>query len=108
MLGKLLRAPSQLEGLLSSSRMSISSSVMRMDLCTGESWRPIAGIGTAGAAIDILFVRIPLDGCTKDSSDSDRSRLSRDGTLRLIGDKPEGEKAMACDTYRSKCLGGYG
>ena len=49
--------------------------------------------GTAGAPMVNPLMR-DLDG-SGSSADNDKLRLSRDWALRLIGDKPEGEIAIA-------------
>ena len=72
---------------------SLSSSEVRVFLFMGESRLRGPATGTAGAAMVNPLMR-DLDGICS-SADSDRLRLSRDWALRLIGDKPEGEKAIA-------------
>ena len=50
----------------------------------------------------ILEVRVPLAGLCNSSSDIVRLRLlNRDCALRLIGDKPEGEMAIARNASRN-------
>ena len=52
----------------------------------------------------IFLERIPLDGLNNESSDNVRFKLSRDCALRFIGDKPEGEIAMA--RHEPQCYAG--
>ena len=59
----------------------------------GESRRRGPVTGTAGAPMVNPLMR-DLDG-SGSSADNDRLRLSRDWALRLIGDKPDGEIAIA-------------
>ena len=72
---------------------SLSSSEVRVCLFMGESRLRGPATGTAGAPMVNPLMR-DLDGMCS-SADNDRLRLSRDWALRLIGDKPEGEKAIA-------------
>ena len=61
----------------------------------GESRRRDPETGTAGAPMAKPLMRA-LDGIANSSSaDIDKLRLSRDWALRLIGDKPDGEIAIA-------------
>ena len=77
------------------SRASLSSSDVRVGLFIGESRRRDPETGTAGAPMAKPLMRA-LDGIANNSSaDIDKLRLSRDWALRLIGDKPEGEIAIA-------------
>ena len=72
---------------------SLSSSEVRDALLMGESRLRGPATGTAGAPMVNPLMR-DLDGSCS-SADNDRLRLSRDWALRLIGDKPEGEIAIA-------------
>ena len=68
---------------------------MRLGLWIGESRRRVLDNGTAGAAMVTPLMR-PRDCLNTDSSaDNDMLRLSWVIALRLIGDKPVGEKAIA-------------
>ena len=72
---------------------SLSSSEVRDGLLMGESRLRGPATGTAGAPMVNPLMRV-LDGIGS-SADNDRLRLSRDWALRLIGDKPDGEIAIA-------------
>ena len=72
---------------------SLSSSEVRDSLLMGESRLRGPATGTAGAPMVNPLMR-DLDG-NGSSADNDRLRLSRDWALRLIGDKPDGEIAIA-------------
>ena len=68
---------------------------MRVALFIGESRLRDPETGTAGAPMAKPLLRA-LDGTESSSSaDMDKLKLSRDWALRLIGDKPEGEIAIA-------------
>ena len=74
---------------------SLSSSEVRDAFFMGESRLRGPDKGTAGAPMAKPLMRA-LDGILSSSSaDNDMFRLSRDWALRLIGDKPEGEIAIA-------------
>ena len=50
----------------------------------------------------IFEVRIPLEGFNTESSDNVRFKLSSwEYALRLMGDKPDGEKAIAGNASRN-------
>ena len=72
----------------------------------GESRLRGPATGTAGAPMVNPLMR-DLDG-NGSSADNDRLRLSRDWALRLIGDKPDGEIAIAGQDRRPMCEGLYG
>ncbi len=90
------------------SLISLSSSEVRDALFMGESRLRGPDKGIAGAPMAKPLMRA-LDGIVSGSSaDNDRLRLSRDWALRLIGDKPDGEIAIAGQDRRPLCEGLYG